>query len=160
MSIKTRSFTVIPSVALTTLLAACASSDVDPDTIACPLTQIAVPADSIGFDNDDNQLRFAGRLQDLTSSCRMEDDDIEVDLTFVLRAESGPGFDNRPTELTYFLATVDPTRTIIDKQLYKTDLDLGPDQPISAVRERVTLRLPVPTEETGANYSIYLGFQP
>ena len=146
------------AVALALLLAACAGSE--PVEVACPITQIAVPADSIGFDNANNQLRFAGRLQDFTSTCRPADDDIEVDLTFVVRAEAGPGLDSRPAQLTYFLATVDPTRTIVDKQIYSVELPLGPAQPVSALQESITLRLPMLTETTGANYNIYLGFQP
>ena len=63
-------------------------------------------------------------------------------------------------KLVYFLATVDPTREIVDKQLLDVTFAFEPDRTVSALHEEVTLRLPASTEASGANYSLYLGFQP
>lgn len=141
------------------LLGACAKQESETELVACPPAQIAVPSDRIGHNSGDGELSFIATLKDLSSSCRLEDDDIEIDLAFVMQAERGPAFGDKPLELIYFLATVDPNRDIIDKQLLDLKLDFGPDQPVGAVREEVTLRLPASTEATGANYSLYLGFQ-
>ena len=144
----------------TCLLAACAGDSADPLLAACPPAQIAVPADQIGHNNRDGELRFVARMGELASSCRQEEDDVEVDIAFTMSAERGPAFEDRSVGLVYFLATVDPNRAIIDKQILNVQLDFLPDQPISALREEVTLRLPASTEASGANYNLYLGFQP
>ena len=149
-----------PVVAATAVLAACANQAGDPTHTACPPAQIAVPSDRIGNNNQDGELRFVATMDQLTSSCRPEEDDIDIDIAFTMSVERGPAFEDRPVRLTYFLATVDPKREIVDKQILDVQLDFAPDQPVSALREEITLRLPAPTEASGANYSLYIGFQP
>ena len=141
-------------VALTALLAACASQDGDPTLAACPPAQIAVPSDRIGHSDDDGELRFVAIMEQLASSCRLDEDDIEVDIAFTMSAERGPAFEGQPVRLAYFLATVDPKREIVDKQILGVELAFGPDQQVSALRESVTLRLPASTEASGANYRV------
>ena len=142
------------------LLSSCANQATHSDAVACPPAQIAVPSDRIGYNDDDGKLSFVAIIEQLSSSCRQEEDNVEVDLAFTLRAERGPAFGGQPLTLNYFLATVDPNRDIIDKQILDVTLAFGPDQPVSALSEAVTLRLPASTEASGANYSLYLGFQP
>ncbi|MGI9421272.1 MAG: hypothetical protein ACR2RA_25880 [Geminicoccaceae bacterium] len=146
-------------IVFATLLGACANWAGDPAITACPPAQIAAPADRIGFNDGDGELRFVATMDALASDCRQDDDDIEVDMAFTMSAERGPGLEEGPVRLTYFLATVDPKREIVDKQLLDVELDFEPDQPVSTVREAVTIRLPASTDASGANYSLYLGFQ-
>lgn len=160
MSMISRSFAPASTAVLASLLSACASQTEDLARNACPPAQIAVPSDQIGHNNEAGELRFVAIMEQLTSSCRRDEDDVEVDITFVMRAERGPAFEDQPVRLTYFLATVDPKRAIVDKQILDVQLDFEPDQPGSTLREHVTLRLPASTEATGANYNLYLGFQP
>lgn len=160
MSMIARSFGPASAAVLASFLSACANQAADVVLDACPPAQIAVPSDRIGHNNEEGELRFVAIMEQLDSSCRRDDDDVEVDITFVMRAERGPAFEGQPVRLTYFLATVDPKREIVDKQILDVQLDFEPDQPESALRERVTLRLPASTEATGANYNLYLGFQP
>ena len=142
------------------LLAACAGQVGDQASTACPPAQIAVPSDRIGHTDEDGELRFVATMAELVSSCRQDEDDVEVDIAFTMSVERGPAFEEKPVRLTYFLATVDPEREIVDKQILDVQLDFEPDQPASALREAVTLRLPASTEASGANYSLYIGFQP
>ncbi len=160
MSMISRSFAPASAAVLLSFLSACAGQTDDLALNACPPAQIAVPSDRIGYNNADGELRFVGILEQLTSSCRRDEDDVEVDITFIMRAERGPAFEDKPVRLNYFLATVDPKREIVDKQVLGLQLDFEPDQAESALRESVTLRLPASTEASGANYSLYLGFQP
>ncbi len=160
MSMIPRRFPLASTAVLASCLSACANQPRDLALDACPPAQIAVPADRIGHNNEQGELRFVAIMEQLSSSCRQDEDDVEVDITFTMRAERGPAFDDQSVQLIYFLATVDPERAIIDKQILDIQLDFEPDQPASALRERVTLRLPASTEATGANYSLYLGFQP
>ncbi|MEZ5932872.1 MAG: hypothetical protein R3F54_13120 [Alphaproteobacteria bacterium] len=147
------------AIACLCVLAACASPSVETADLACPPTQIAVPSDRIGNNDSKGELRYAATMTDLVSTCRREDEDIEVDIEFTVSAERGPAFDDQSAKLTYFLATVDPNREIVDKQLLDVQLDFEGDRPVSALREAVTLRLPAAVEASGANYNLYLGFQ-
>ncbi len=160
MSMISRPFIPASAAVLASFLSACANQSGDLALDACPPAQIAVPTDRIGYDNGDGELRFVAIMEQLSSSCRRDEDDVEVDITFIMRAERGPAFEGQPVRLSYFLATVDPKREIVDKQVLDVQLAFEPDQPESALRESVTLRLPASTEATGANYSLYLGFQP
>jgi outer membrane protein OmpA-like peptidoglycan-associated protein len=148
------------AVAAALLLTACASQPRDVADVACPPVQIAVPADRLGHNNEAGELRFVAVMDELISSCRQADDNLEVEITFTMSAERGPAFDDEELDVTYFLATVDPNRDIVDKQILSVRLDLGDDKALSALSETVTLSLPAATEASGANYSLYLGFQP
>ncbi len=156
------STSLTPGIAagITLLLAACASQPGERVELACPPVQIAVPADRLGHNNEAGELRFIAVMDELISSCRQDEDNLEVEITFTMSAERGPAFDAEQVDLAYFLATVDPNRDIIDKQILDVQLDLGDDKALSALSETVTLRLPASTEASGANYSLYLGFQP
>jgi len=160
MSRISRRFRPSAAAILVSSLSACAHQAGDQALSACPPAQIAVPSDRIGNNNQKGDLRFVAIMEQLSSSCRQDEKDVEIDIAFTMRAERGPAFEGKPVRLTYFLATVDPEREIIDKQILGLQLDFQPDQTSSALRERVTLRLPASTEATGANYSLYLGFQP
>ena len=149
-----------PAAILLLALSACANQAADQVAIACPPTQIAVPSDRIGHNNQEGELSFIATIEQLTSSCRKEENDVEVDIAFTMRAERGPGLGDKPVALNYYLATVDPSRQIIDKQILDVKLAFEPDQAVSALRESITLRFPASTEATGANYSLYIGFQP
>lgn len=149
-----------PAALLLLALSACANQAADQVAIACPPTQIAVPSDRIGHNNEDGELSFIATIDQLTSDCRVDENDVEVDIAFTMRAERGPGLGDDPVALNYYLATVDPSREIIDKQILDIQLAFEPEQAVSALRESVTLRLPASTEATGANYSLYIGFQP
>jgi outer membrane protein OmpA-like peptidoglycan-associated protein len=148
------------AVASALLLTACASQPGERAELACPPVQIAVPADRLGHNNEKGELRFVAVMDELISSCRQDEENLEVEITFTMSAERGPAFDDEQVDLTYFLATVDPNRNIVDKQILGVQLDLGNDKALSALNETVTLRLPASTEASGANYSLYLGFQP
>ena len=144
----------------TVMLGACANNVADQAGIACPQTQIAVPSDRIGHSDDDGNIRYIATIEKLISSCEVNGDHVAVDLAFNLKAERGPVFEEKPVSLTYYVATVDPKREIVDKQLLSVDLALQPEQAENVIREELTLHLPLSSDATGANYNLYLGFQP
>ena len=122
--------------------------------------QIAVPSDQIGHRRDDGALSFVARMDQLTSSCRQGEETIEVDIAFTMSAERGPALKTDELRLVYYLATVNPNREIIDKQFLDIKMSFERDEPISSLNEAVTLKLPTAIDASGANYNLYLGFQP
>ncbi len=141
-------------------LTACAGSSGTDRADACPAVRIAVPSDRIGHSDNDGQIRYVATMGGLTSDCRQADDQVELDIAFDLTAERGPAFQGRPVQLSYYLVTIDPNREIVDKKVLKVRLDLKKDQLATGLREDLTLRLPASHDASGANYSLYLGFQP
>ncbi len=127
---------------------------------ACPPTQLAVPSDSIGHSDEEGNIRYVATLEKLVSGCSVNADHVAVDLAFDVKAERGPAFQEEPINLTYYIATVDPKREIVDKKLLDVALELQPEQAAYSVREELTLHLPISSDASGANYSLYLGFQP
>lgn len=155
------SLSPIGTVSLLSLtLGACSATTPGDLETACPPTQIAVPSDRVGHSDESGRLRYVATIEQLTSSCRTDDEFVEVDIAFDLKAERGPVFQERPVDLSYYIATVDPKREIVDKQILNVSLALAADQTEHSIRESLTLRLPVSSDATGANYSLYIGFQP
>ncbi len=159
MTLPSRSW--IGTVTATFLaLGGCAVNGGDKLVDACPPTQIAVPSDSIGHSDEEGRIRFVVTMEKLSSSCRIDGDQIIVDLTFNVKAEKGPVFEDNLIELTYYIATVGPKREIVDKELLDFEVALDADQIERTIREELTLQLPASTDVTGSNYNLYLGFQP
>lgn len=142
------------------ILGACSINGSDEFAAACPSAQIAVPSDRIGHSDNEGKLRYVATIEQLISDCRIEEDHVAVDLAFNLKAKRGPVFLEEPINLTYYVATVDPKRDIVDKQLLNVLIELQPEQEEGIVLEELTLQLPLPNDATGANYNLYLGFQP
>ncbi len=142
------------------VLGGCATTPGSDVATACPTTKIAVPSDRIGHSDDQGRIRYVVTMERLITSCQIVDGHVDVDLAFDLKAERGPVFDDRPMKLDYYVATVDPRREIVDKQVLGVELTLAPAQTESVVREELTLRLPISDDASGANYNLYLGFQP
>jgi len=109
-------------------LAACSTGGTGDVATACPSTQIAVPSDKIGHSDDDGRIRYVATIEQLISDCRIDEDHVAVDLTFNLKAERGPVFIEEPINLTYYIATIDPSREIIDKQLLDISFQLEPEK--------------------------------
>jgi hypothetical protein len=141
------------------LLAGCAGETADV-AFACPPAQIAVPADRVGVANEAGELRYVIAITDLLSQCQRADDEIEVQLSFKLIAQRGPAFETSPVPATYFVATMDPNREIVAKRVMTTQLVLVTGETQGGVLEELIIRLPVSTDVSGANYSLYLGLQP
>ena len=142
------------------MLAACSTTGRTVVEQACPLTQIAAPSDRIGNSDANGTIRYVATIEQLVSSCRIDENHVAVNLAFDVKAERGPAFEDRPVSLTYYIATVDPNREIIDKKILRVELELKPAEVQSVLREELTLHLPISTDATGANYNLYLGFQP
>jgi hypothetical protein len=150
--------TLLAAIALT--LGACAGQGGSGTDVACPATQVAVPSDRIGHSDEEGRIRYVATIEDLVSRCRAEGDRIALDLAFNVRAERGPVFEDEPLTLTYYIATVDPGREIVDKELLAIELTLQPWQSENVIREELTLMLPIAEDATGGNYNLYVGFQP
>ena len=106
-----------------------------------------------------SDLRYVAILTDLASACRYQDEGVEVDLMFNLTAERGPAFPATPEEVTYFIATLGPSGEILKRDAFAAELDFEEGFGGARWTEELTLLLRSVTPETGADYTLFVGFQ-
>jgi hypothetical protein len=147
-------------------LAACASSDPEPEAPACPSAmfldgaeQTAVYSAGAGMEPNPDQLRYQAILSNLTSACRYVDEGVEMDLTFNLTAGRGPAFSSTPEEVTYFIATLGPDRRILKRDAYSAELDFEEGYAGARWSEQLTLLIRSITPAQAQYYTLFIGFQ-
>lgn len=146
------------------VLGACSSSDPLPPPPACPATLILDGAErtaayQAGAEVRPSALRYIAVLTDLVSTCRYSDEGVEVDLTFSLTAERGPALADSVAEVTYFVATMGPDEQILTKEAFPAELDFEDGYAGARWAEQLTLLIRSITPETGADYTLFVGFQ-
>jgi hypothetical protein len=153
-------------VGLMALLAACASSkpeQVKQAAAACPAALLLDGAERTtsyrGDDRSPNALQYLAVLTNLKSTCRYNDQGVDVDLGLDLIAQRGPAGTQDSVPLTYFIATIGPDKQILSKQLLDSEVVFTKDEELAGVNEQLTLRLPAVTPERASAYALYLGFQ-
>ncbi len=156
----------LPGIGLAALvLAACSSSPPQPQAPpACPAALLLDGADRTtsyrpGADRSPSALRYLAVLTHLKSTCRYQEQGVDVDLALDLIAQRGPAGNKDPVQLTYFIATIGPNREILSKQLFNSEIVFAKDENLAGVAEQLTLRLPPLPPEQAATYGLYLGFQ-
>ena len=149
-------------------LGACSSTEPPPPAPDCPATLLLAGAERTtayrpGAEARASDIRYLAALFDLTSACRYytgEDGTwVDVDLAFSLVAERGPAMSG-DEEVRYFVQAVGPDgRTIPGAQwMLSGDLGFEDGQERVGWSEELTLRLPSVTSDSGAGYTLYVGF--
>ena len=148
------------------ILAACSSSPPPPPAAApaCPAALLLDGANRTtsyrpGDDRSPKALRYLAVLTHLKSTCRYQEQGVDVDLAVDLIAQRGPAGNGDPVQLTYFVATIGPERQILSKQTFDSEIVFAKGEDLAGVAEQLTLRLPPLTPQQAATYGLYLGFQ-
>jgi hypothetical protein len=150
-------------VALTAVTACSSNEEGAPPGQACPLafiidgaSRIAVPPPSV---NEDPQaLRYVAALSDIRSDCRHDEAAVEVDIGFDLLAQRGPALEGDRVNVTYFVATIGPDQTILDKQTFEAEVLFPEGRQVAGIFEALTLRIPI-ASAADALPELYVGFQ-
>lgn len=163
---------------LAALLALAACGPGEPQTAAeamartdearsCP--SISVPADTaeltqrIPGSTDSNAVIARLRVADWAGECTYETEEgattVTVDLNVSFAALRGPAHGGQPVSAPFFVAVTDGSRTILQKQVFTTtvelDASLGAGQTIEPMRQII----PLPNAAAGGSYGIFVGFQ-
>ena len=156
----------LPGIGVAALiLAACGSTPPPPQAPpACPAALLLDGADRTtsyrpGEDRSPKALRYLAVLTHLKSTCRYQEQGVDVDLALDLIAQRGPAGGGDPVQLTYFIATIGPDRQILSKQMFNSEIVFAKGEDLAGVAEQLTLRLPPLKPEQAAAYGLYLGFQ-
>jgi hypothetical protein len=152
------------AAALLALLSACGSSSPEPAPPACPTVLLLKGAERTaaylpGPGTRPADLRYLAVLTDLVSVCRYEDDGVDVALRFNLIAEQGPAYTTGPLRLTYFVASLGPGQQVLSKPLFDVDIEFPEGQQRAGSSQEMTVQMPEVTPATGAQYSVFVGFQ-
>jgi hypothetical protein len=146
-----------------TAVTACSSNEEGAPGPACPLafiiggaSRMAVPPPSVS--EDPQALRYVAALSDIRSDCRHDEGAIEVDIGFDLLAQRGPALEGDRANVTYFVATIGPDQTILDKQTFEAEVQFPEGRQVAGIFEALTLRIPI-ASATDALPELYLGFQ-
>jgi hypothetical protein len=146
-----------------TAVTACSSNEEGAPGPACPLafiiggaSRMAVPPPSVS--EDPQALRYVAALSDIRSDCRHDEGAIEVDIGFDLLAQRGPALEGDRANVTYFVATIGPDQTILDKQTFEAEVQFPEGRQVAGIFEALTLRIPI-ASATDALPELYVGFQ-
>ncbi|GGB44151.1 hypothetical protein GCM10011505_26850 [Tistrella bauzanensis] len=109
-------------------------------------------------------VRFLGRIADAQWNCDADTDDgrryIDVALTLVIDVERGPAAPgDTGTAFDYYVAVTDRDQTILNKQVFRSDLPLPADRLKAAAQEELSIRVPLTAGTSGADYALMVGFQ-
>lgn len=109
-------------------------------------------------------VRFLGRIADAQWACDADTDDgkryLDVALTVVIDAERGPAApDATATAFDYYVAVADREQTILNKQVFRSDLPFPANRLKAGSKEELSIRVPLPGTSTGADYALLIGFQ-
>ncbi|HET8726519.1 MAG TPA: hypothetical protein VFO41_03320 [Alphaproteobacteria bacterium] len=113
--------------------------------------------DGPGRDLTDVEAR--GVIADFSGECTYGDEDVTVDLNLVIGAEKGPAAATDSARFDYFVAVTDPQQTILNKELFETELTFEGGAVRTAVVEELQLSIPLDQIGDGSFYEVLVGFQ-
>jgi hypothetical protein len=151
-------------LALTAMTACSSNEEAGAPAPACPrafiidaAARMAVPPPSVS--EDPQALRYVAALSDIRSDCRHSGSAVEVDLGFNLLAQRGPALEADRVNLAYFVATIGPDQSILDKQTFDAEIRFAEGRQVAGTFEALTLRLPTASSAADALPQLYVGFQ-
>ena len=156
-----------PAAAAVTLalgIAAC-SSLTGGGSVACPhaiiMPELRVVAKfGPGPGRQDSDAIYGASLQAVDNSCSMDKKKkgITVETKLNVRAVRLKP-EVRKGQATYFVAVIDRKQTILEKRDFVIDLDFPASQSILPINDEIEEFIPLPTDRTGADYVIVIGFE-
>ncbi|WP_366655220.1 hypothetical protein [Fodinicurvata sp. EGI_FJ10296] len=96
-------------------------------------------------------------IQSLSGECAYTANAVTVDVDAVLAGERSSGTDGA-ARVSYFVAVVDPQQTILNKEVFQTDVPF--DGTTGIRREQLRQVIPLPNPAAGMSYQVIFGFQP
>lgn len=142
------------------LLAACTGPDVIPP---CPQLEMLKDTDRqvkfVGEGHDLTDVEFEASLRTPTLSCSYDGDVVKSLVTFDLVALRGPADDDRMAHITYFVGIVDRNKRVLTRKEYEVDVPFEGNRTQVMTPEEVEQRIPLKTDETGADYRVFVGLR-
>jgi len=142
-------------------IAACSDFAGRQNTYTCPAATTVPDLQTIarlGTSGQDDDIRTAGRIASVNSTCDREDAGIETFLSIDFAAlRTGPTI--KHVDLPYFVAIADSTGNILGKQQFTLGIDFPGEAATVRTTEKVTAHLPLKNPQLGNVYTVIVGFQ-
>jgi len=109
-----------------------------------------------------NNLDFQAEIKVKRMECGYTDDlltILEVNMDLEIAAVRGPANTSREAELQYFVAITDVRGTILNKQVFDVDIDLGPVGETVTEEEGIWQKFQFQRGQSGEAYRVWTGFQ-
>lgn len=131
------------------------------NTYTCPVATTVPDLQTIarlGTSGQDDDIRTAGRIAAVNSTCDREDAGVATFLSIDFAAlRTGPSV--KHVDLPYFVAIADSTGNILGKQQFTLGVDFPGEAATVKTTERVTAHLPLKNPQLGNVYTVIVGFQ-
>ena len=112
----------------------------------------------------DSDAAYGARLMAVPMTCHLEtkskgkDQSIDISGKLAVKAQR-PDTLTTGGEVTYFVAVVDRSNTILGKRDFVLDVKFSGDKQIVEITDELHLVIPLAAGTSGADYAILLGFQ-
>ena len=138
------------------------------DNLICPQVAILRQADEEidygGEKPEASQLVAKAHLKNIEGDCayRKDSDPSGIDITFKLHASAikGPRLGGDQVSFPYFIAIVDPTDAILNRQVVTAQFKFSGDDKVTELIEPMHVFIPITAKEliTGPSYRVIIGF--
>ncbi|HUY68470.1 MAG TPA: hypothetical protein VMV79_04135 [Alphaproteobacteria bacterium] len=110
---------------------------------------------------DPSQLVAAARIMGVTGSCAYEDKGIDVTFTADMVAGRGPRLGGDSAEFPFFVAVVDPTQDILNKDQMTATFRFEDGKKRAPHQESLHVFIPLAKKDdaSGPDYQVLIGFQ-
>ncbi len=138
------------------------------DPPPCPGVSVPAQARTVtlyreGPGRDLVDVAFEVTLVDVVWRCAYdfndEGDAVNVDLAVVFEATRGPAAETASVSVPFFVAITDPSRRIIAKKVFVSELVLDETEPRVRVAEEIEERIPIAAGTAGPGYLTHVGLQ-
>jgi hypothetical protein len=159
MSPETRLAAVAVAALGCVAVAGCAGGDPEPPAPLCPEVAIINGLESFERQGTDGsgELAYRAAMENIDGACRVEGDDLVVDIRIDLVAQPGPALASSTLELPYFVSVSRPDGEVIDRQDFVGRVAVPPGARSAGVTETFAQRF-VGLAEGAADYQVLFGF--
>jgi len=150
---------VVAAFLASSLLAACAGDD-EALPPCPPLFRVADASRLVKFEGpgrDLTDVRFEIDLQQINGACEYDDDVIEMALDVTFMATRGPADRERLAPIRYFVAITTVDQRVVAREEFNLNIPFQGNHTRMIVTDQLEPRIPLKSDETGADYRIYVG---
>jgi len=108
-----------------------------------------------------NQLVSAAKLVGIDGDCEYRDDGIDVAFQLKVAAKRGPRLGGTHVSFPYFVAVLDPSDTILNKDQMTAEFHFASDETVTNHTEPLHIFIPLAKDKQteGPSYRVLIGFQ-
>lgn len=139
------------------LVAACSGEDPGQAVDLCPRVAIINGLESLERTDETGAVRYRAALENIDGTCRVDGDDLRVDITIDVVVQPGRELTGSRIEVPYFVAVSAPNGDVLDRQDYVARINLAPGVRSGGVTETFTQRF-VGRAAGASDYQVLFGF--